>query len=251
MSAEAGSLDSLREITQQGCPEADSSALPTRSGHMSKESGTIMGGGLVGGAIGASIGGLIGATIWTIIGYSTGYEVGFIAWGLGALVGLGMAVGSGRTAGSSGGVIAVVIALAGIGLGKYAVIYTLVEKQGAALSARGVDPGDLVLQVANSIAEEREASGKKVNWPTQRAADERTQADFPADIWKEANKTWDDLGAERQNEFLAEATSERDKAISAAKATLRAEAFPKSLSPFMILWVVLAGVSAFRLGSAD
>ncbi len=218
---------------------------------MSSESGSITGAGMVGGAIGACIGALIGAAIWATIGYTTGYEVGWIAWGLGALVGLGMAVGSGRTAGPSGGMVAVVIALAGIGVGKYGVIYAMVEKEGAALSARGVTAGDVVVQVANSIAQDRESSGKKIKWPTQRAADERTQADFPADIWNDANKTWDDLGADRQNELLAEATNEHKKAISEAKSIARAEAFPKSFSPFLILWVVLAGVSAFKIGSSD
>lgn len=219
---------------------------------MSSESGSIMGGGMVGGAIGASIGALIGAAIWATIGYTTGYEVGWIAWGLGALVGLGMAVGSGRTAGPSGGMVAVVIALAGIGVGKYAAFYLAVDQEVNKHTSRGVDSDHLISQIADELANERETAGKKINWPNQKPLEERTrESDYPPDLWQAARKIWDDFGSERQAEVTAEQQRLYEERVASLKAKIRAEQFPKTISPFMILWVVLAGVSAFKIGSSD
>ncbi len=78
----------------------------------------------VGGALGtAALAGLIAAILggvaWGLIVRWSGYEVGFVAWGIGFLVGTAVALGARGVRGLPYQVVAVVLSLAGILLGKY------------------------------------------------------------------------------------------------------------------------------------
>jgi MFS family permease len=78
----------------------------------------------VGGALGtAALAGLIaaivGGVVWGLIVRWSGYEVGFVAWGIGFVVGTAVAFGARGVRGLSYQALAVVLALAGIVLGKY------------------------------------------------------------------------------------------------------------------------------------
>jgi hypothetical protein len=78
----------------------------------------------VGGAFGtAALAGLVaavaGGVIWGLIVRWSGYEVGFIAWGIGFSVGTAVVIGARGDRGVRYQVVAVVLALLGILVGKY------------------------------------------------------------------------------------------------------------------------------------
>ena len=78
----------------------------------------------VGGALGtAALAGLIaaivGGVVWGLIVRWSQYEIGFVAWGIGFLVGTAVVMGARGMRGMPYQVVAVVLALVGIVLGKY------------------------------------------------------------------------------------------------------------------------------------
>ncbi|MEX0728739.1 MAG: hypothetical protein WEB58_08830 [Planctomycetaceae bacterium] len=95
------------------------------------------------------IAGGIGAFIWGGIGYFTGYEIGWLAWGIGAACGAAVGAGSGAVDEFVSGMIAVVCALGSIALGKYLIVYFLMQKLVAEFGAELAD----VLQADISILE--------------------------------------------------------------------------------------------------
>jgi hypothetical protein len=91
---------------------------------------------MIGAFIGGLVGGVIGAGIWAAIVYFTGFEIGIVAWGIGLLVGFGALVLSGGRAGAAGGVIAAVLALGAVLLGK--VLVVMVHFGDAAITMQSV-----------------------------------------------------------------------------------------------------------------
>jgi hypothetical protein len=62
---------------------------------------------------------IVGGVVWGLIVRWSGYEIGFAAWGIGFIVGTAVVFGAQRQRGMPLQLIAVVLALAGIVLGKY------------------------------------------------------------------------------------------------------------------------------------
>src|SRR5262249_30930162 len=79
-----------------------------------ERSGAVLTAALAG--LGAAVAGGVG---WGLVVKWTGYEIGFAAWGVGLVVGTAVAFGAQGLRGRSFQVLAVVLALVGIVLGKY------------------------------------------------------------------------------------------------------------------------------------
>jgi hypothetical protein len=62
---------------------------------------------------------IAGGVVWALIVRWTDYEIGFVAWGIGFLVGTAVVFGARNARGVPFQVVAVVLALAGIVIGKY------------------------------------------------------------------------------------------------------------------------------------
>ena len=150
---------------------------------------------LIGGLLGGVVGGLIGAAIWIAIGYWTGYEVGWIAWGIGALVGVGVQVGARREGGLPGGGTAVILAIAAILAGKWAVVRIEVSQ------LLGGD--DFVIScIADVIIAEQEEQGETVLMPPESRADTILEM-YPTSIWMQAMQRWQAMDAQQQDELRA------------------------------------------------
>lgn len=80
---------------------------------------------IIGALIGGLIGGAIGAVIWAAVAYFTEYEVGYVAIAVGLLAGLLAVLFSGGRRGLPIQLIAILTALLGIFVGKYAALYAL------------------------------------------------------------------------------------------------------------------------------
>jgi hypothetical protein len=164
---------------------------------------------MIGAFIGSVVGGAIGAAIWAAVGYYTGFEVGWIAWGVGVLAGLGAAVGSNIIGGgpSTGtGILAAVVALAGVGAGKLAVIeihYMNDPDLAAAQAVGGFTDEVLMSYVAIEVADHWNEEGIPVHWPT--IPDNQwfrwRESEYPADVWAEAELWWDEQEPEHRERF--------------------------------------------------
>lgn len=75
--------------------------------------------------IGGLIGAILGAAVWGLVAMLTEYEVAYIAILVGFLAGGGAVLFSGRRRGLAIQIVAVLCALVGIALGKYAAVYLL------------------------------------------------------------------------------------------------------------------------------
>ncbi|MHC4709427.1 MAG: hypothetical protein ACYTA3_03140 [Planctomycetota bacterium] len=151
---------------------------------------------LIGGLLGGVVGGLIGAAIWIAIGYWTGYEVGWIAWGIGALVGVGVQVGARRKGGLPGGGTAVILAIAAILAGKWAVVRIEVDR---------VFGGDdvVISYIADVIIAEHDERGETVLMPPETMEVDTIPETYPTSIWMQAMQRWQALDAQQQDELRA------------------------------------------------
>lgn len=218
-------------------------------------------------AIGGAVAGLIGAAIWAAIGYFTGLEIGWIAWGIGMLVGIGVrVVGSQEiatfdkvqkrmvrtTVGAEGpvaGMVASVLAVVSVLAGKYALVHLFLSAPASSIEDFLEDDA-MISSIADQIVIEHESSGRTVSWPAGVAADEAYErADYPPEIWTEAESRWNAVPPEEK------------ESLKAAQAQLIGEAFENlegaessmflaSFGAFDLLWFGLAAVTAFRLGAS-
>ncbi|HLP85179.1 MAG TPA: hypothetical protein VK157_12595 [Phycisphaerales bacterium] len=204
------------------------------------------------GVIGAVIGGLIGAAVWAAVTYFTGYELGFVAWIVGGIVGLGMGVLAKDDANTATGVIAALVAVGAVALGKFGAIHFIIEKETAKmLASEGpVTMEDAKIIMADQLVEEYERAGKTLTWAEGMSMqDATTVADYPADLQKDLEVRWAAAPAETQEQYRQTYEHNRTEGIAAFKSEIRDSAFKESFGLFDILWLVLAVGTAFKLGA--
>lgn len=201
-------------------------------------------------AIGAAIiGAIIGAAIWAGITYATNREVGFVAWGIGGLVGLAVRYAAQESEGPKFGALAAGVAILAIVAGKFlaaSLIVSDIKVEGFAT----VTDQDMIVRQADEIVRDRQAKGKRVNFPPGMTLEKATKReDYPADIWQEATKKWNAVGATEQQRLIADEKKQREEALGELKGKAREFVFRDSFGPFDILWFVLATITAYRLGA--
>ncbi|MFG0292015.1 MAG: hypothetical protein ACF8MJ_02550 [Phycisphaerales bacterium JB050] len=193
----------------------------------------------------------VGVVVWVLIRNFTGYELGLVAWGIGVLAGLGAAVASAGKADGATGFLAGCVAVLAIAGAKYAfagMVYSEV------MDSLGDDV--MVVYYADAIVEEREANGDRLVWPagyTIETAEEREH--YPEGIWDQAAMEWNSVAGDEQTRI------KQAVALDGVNYALRLEGeepidsfttgaiLKADLSPFDVIWVVLAFASAFKIGS--
>ncbi|WP_339749963.1 hypothetical protein [uncultured Rubinisphaera sp.] len=231
-----------------------SSSSQSRSQYRSYE-----GLGIIGWVIGGCVAGFIGALIWGGIAYATGFEVGWIAWAIGGMVGFGVLMGAGENADTASGIVAVFIAIGSVFAGKiFAIWMFFMALMPAVNNIEEFKASDsyMISEYADVIVEEQEAAGVEIQWP-EFDDDENTDfdnydysKDYPADIWKKAEEQWVALSVEEQAAKIKE-VEEFEGAFNATALFGWASivAVFTTLGPFDALWILLAGATAYRIGS--
>lgn len=108
------------------------------------------------GLIGALLGGLVGVVAWAAIAVYAGYELGYVAWAIGGVVGFGAVKLGGR--GSTLAVVAAVVSLASIFLGKVVANQMILNREVDAVQA-GLTQADYDEAVADAEALSKLTSG--------------------------------------------------------------------------------------------
>lgn len=148
---------------------------------------------LVGGLIGGAIAGLLGAIAWAAVGYFTNYELGILAWGIGVLVGFGAKLGSQREGGPALGLVAALIAVGSILLGKWMWVSLMLGSS--------FDDEYMIADVAGIIIEERREAGQPVPPLRSPETSKTIKEMYPGDLWREAERRWNAYSVEEQEGF--------------------------------------------------
>lgn len=208
--------------------------------------------GVIRGVIGGIIGGAVGAAIWAAVTYFTHYEVGMVAWGVGLLVGLGTAIGAGNSCDSATGALAGLVALASIGVGKYAAVSLEVNSQAATIIHASLHDEDVQMFMAHQLVREYEGQNKKLAWPNNMDADSAEKpADFPPDLWKDVQTRWTAMDETQKADYRKGVEEQIAAAASSVGGSFTRSGFMASFGPMDLLWAFFALGSAYRLGSGS
>lgn len=150
--------------------------------------------------IGGCIAGLLGAAIWGGIAYQFNVEIGWIAVIVGVLCGFGTGFGARGEGGTAVGVIAAVIAIGSIALGKYMAVTWAVNDifdmdEFSQISIGEVDDSLILTRVADDITRDFLDAGRSIDWPNPEifVAAAVFPDDFPSEVVDETFEIWDDM----------------------------------------------------------
>lgn len=219
--------------------------------------------------IGASIGGAIGAAAWAAVVYFFNYELGILAAGVGFICGLGAVIGARGEGNTWSGMVAVVVAIIAIVVGKSAIhvmylatledIQAQIESEMAsAVSAGSLEEFQIYQGLVDQIAEERLDNKVAIDWPDPDMTIEGAYwpDDYPQDLINETTETWSAMTPEAQTEFrearaayLNDGLLEYNEMLEDEIAAVKDVKFTDTLSPFDALWALLALGAAWGVGS--
>ena len=198
---------------------------------------------------GGVVGGIIGALIWAGIGYAFHREIGWIAWGIGGLVGLGVRFAAQENDGYQFGVIAVVVVILSIVAGKYLAISFIASKVQSELNKVTVTitDDDMVETKADEVAAEWRAKGKQTT--VTAGLNDIANKNYTPEVQNEAKRRWQAVPAADRKRLMAAEKARIDAAMKNIGKEIRRSGFADSFSAWDILWVILAAVTAFKLGA--
>jgi phosphate/sulfate permease len=201
--------------------------------------------------VGGLVGGAIGAAIWATITILTNYEIGLIASAIGAAVGFGVRLGAGEESGEGYGGLAIGLSLLAILGGKY-VAYQVPRQQAMSqISAFefNVTDDDMICEEASTIVGQRIAANKPVYWPAGKSLENAESiSDYPQDVAQEATAKWNALAPAEREKQKAEKTKLMKELVTSIT-TLGDGGFVGQFTFYDLLWIGLAGLAAFKLGS--
>ncbi len=205
-------------------------------------------------AVGGCIGGAIGAAIWIAVVVSLERQIGYVALGVGALTGLGVAAVARSRAGTFSGIMAAVIALVALGVGKYGVVSVIVDREVAAvntqLANKQFTDENAMSMIADELCKSEEAKGVKLVWPNGMSIDDAVgPADYPPGIWTKAAAQWNAATPTWQEEYKAAQLTTIKAEFAAGIGEAKDEIFRSSFRPFDVLWAFLALGAAFKIGA--
>ncbi len=116
------------------------------------------------------------------------------------------------------------------------------------------NPDYVVSVIAGELCKEREAAGQPVNWPLDMSAEMAwLKADFPPDIWSDAEGRWNAMTPDAQQIYHTQVRDllkyEDAHVRSEIDALVRNEGYFATFTLYDILWFALALGAAFRIGS--
>lgn len=206
------------------------------------------------GVLYAATAGLIGAVLWGLIAYYADMELGLLAWGIGVGVGLAMMAGAQEKAGMQSGVLALGIAGASILGGKYFMVEMVFSDFAAdwddEIARLKSDDQYAISWVADDVVLEYDEQGKALNYPPGANHEEpQSSADYPADVWREAEKRWLAMSLQEQDDFRASVIEFQKTTYAEFSSEMKTEGFLSTFSFYDVLWFGLGGFSAFKLGA--
>lgn len=196
----------------------------------------------------------VGAAVWAAIAYLANIEIGWIAWGVGALVGFAVAAVSGERS-MHFGLIAVVFTILSICGGKYAAVQLEIHKAiGDSNWEQQYDsPEFMVSLLADDLIVARMVADQPVNWPGGAVPDHmpEKQADYPPDIWRQAQSQWDAMPSDEQTQMRTQRREDHRGALDDLRSALAMEGFKDAFGLLDIVFFGLAIVTAYQIAARN
>lgn len=189
--------------------------------------------------VGGMLGGALGAAAWTAIAHFSHHEFGIVAWSVGIAVGAGVAWGTGRQGKPAFGVLAALLAFASIFTGKLAAAH-LASTQFIHGDNHTLSSADAFTCFTDKVA--MEYQGVKLSTP--RAGD-----DYPPEVVQAAKARWDTMSPADRDSFAADWLADRRNDLEQHSGFVTLIAFIGSMSPYDLLWTLLAVGTAFRMAA--
>ncbi len=183
---------------------------------------------------GGVAGGVIGVVLWASVTYFIGYEIGWVAWLVGVLTGAGASTAIEKRGGILVGMLACLIAIGTVGVGKFA-LARLEASEAIANIGNNFTDEDAVLHMART--EPQSASSDD-------GADDAAALDRAAARWESMSET-------ERDAYRLQAANQVRQEMEANAEAVTLVTLARSLSPYDLVWIGLAGVSAFKLGSRN
>lgn len=184
--------------------------------------------------VGGVAGGVIGVILWTSVTYFTGYEIGWVAWFVGVLTGAGVSASIERRGGILTGMLACLIAIGTVGAGKVAM---------ARMAA-----SEAIASIGESFTDEDAVFHMTRNDPEAEPMDEEG---YDRAAFDRAAARWEAMSETERDAYRLQAANEVRQEMESNSEAVTVVALFQSLSPYDILWIILAGVSAFKLASRN
>lgn len=205
--------------------------------------------------------GAASAVIWAAISYSVNFEIGFVAWGVGALVGAAMGYGAATQANNGTGLVAVVIAVASILIGKYSAVQLDVRstrpttQQYVANYRNEIQNSDrkIIASIAGGIVHEKTLAGEELEFPEVEFAKDTVigPEHFPKGIWDQAQAKWDSFDDQEKLAYRKKLIIRISQLYEQDLARYKQHQFARSFGLFDIVFFMLAMFTAYRLGSRN
>ena len=183
---------------------------------------------------GGVAGGVIGVVLWAAVTYFTGYEIGWVAWFVGVLTGAGVSGSIERRGGILTGLLACVIAVGAVGAGKVAMA-RMAASEAIATIGENFTEEDAVFHMARNDPE----------------AEPGEDGEYDSAALDRAEASWEAMSETERDAYRLQAANEVRQEMEANSEAVTVVALIHSLSPYDILWIGLAGVSAFKLASRN
>lgn len=190
-------------------------------------------------------GGVVGAVVWCLATLMTGLEVGWVAWGVGLIVGAGVALGWSGVRSHGTAVLAVVIAVASIALGKYGVAHVGLHNQIERLQNDDLGDAEGMEALRADVQQSWYEHGREAT--SLKGKNVRLVEGYPKEIFEEAEGIWIRMTKLEQTRFKQRVRDDRVAALEAARIERANDAFVASLGTIDIVWIVLALVTAYRI----
>jgi hypothetical protein len=206
---------------------------------------------LVGSLLGGAVAAVVGAVVWAGIVIGTGYEVGYVAIGVGALCGFGTALGSRGQTGVMTGAIAVVFAILGICVGKFAAVsYYMDEEFGGSsiieqLSEAGTEEFMLQIRI-DEVVQERLNGSTLTPGERQEYIDLLDMGMYPDDYPEELVTLVREEWAAKPEEERARLVQEQETIV---RGVVQTGGFLASFGFLDIVFFLIAIGAAYKLGS--
>ncbi len=206
-----------------------------------------------------SLAGLLGAAAGAAIAYYANYEIGWLAWGIGLAVGAATVKGAGHGS-QTVGVVAVVITVISLVLGKYATVELLMSEinfdpqQMVEESLAGLNEDALTSYLADEIATAREEAGEEIAWPEEDVEIESVQGAYPADIWTAAADKYQSFSEQEKQDHrtkVEESIRNNLANLEILEDQIRQESFFQSFSAMDLLFFGLAIYTAFSVANSN
>lgn len=206
--------------------------------------------------------GLVGAALWAAIAYYANMEIGYLAWGIGAAVGFATAAGA-SARGPILGVIAVVITIVSICGGKLAIVevglqeFLAQQRESFESNIAEMTEETQVSYLADDVVAARAEAGNPVEWPDDvDPSQASTEAEYPVDVWSEAEKQWAGMDESARASHLeaVQSMSRRNFATFSSEVSgeYRLEGFKQTFGMMDLLFFGLAIFTAWGIaGNGD